>query len=189
MTGHPEQPRLGQPGFPRGADEDTAPGGGAAGSVKPAGSRPPGDQHHEDVPRGGLSLGFGGAAAAWAPYGRSGPASDQLWSAIAYAGMIVFLFIPPLSVYLAKRRESPFVRYHAAQALNLWITGFLYTLSCLILAGLLTLDTAATALAVLIVLLCAVWVPVLASAVLSGVTASRGRQRTLPRWICSPLVK
>lgn len=171
MTGHPEPTPPGQPGFPS------------------EGSPPPGDQHHEDVPRRGLNLGPGGALRAGAIYGRAGAQSDQLWSMLAYLGMIFFLFLPPLIIYLAARRQSAFVRYHAAQALNLWITAFLYTLSCLILGGLLALDTIGTALAVGIPLACLVWVSAAAYAIAGGISASRGGQQELPSWICSPMVK
>lgn len=171
MAGHQEQRPSGRPGFP------------------PQGGRPPSDQHHEDVPRGGLELGLAGALRARAAYGPAGAESDQLWSMLAYLGMIFFQFVPPLVIYLAKRRQSPFVRSHAAQALNLWITAFLYTLSCLILGGLLALDTIATALAVGLPLACLVWASAVVYAVVGGVSASRGRQRELPGWICSPLVR
>jgi uncharacterized protein len=185
MTGHPEQPPSGHEGFP--------PEPGTAGYMVQASSPPPGDQHHEHVPRTGLGLGLsgpiGGAGRARAAYGRAGPDSDQLWSMMAYLGMIFFLFMPPLIVYLAKRRESPFVRYHAAQALNLWTTGFLYTVSCAILGGLLALDTVTAALAVGLPLVSLVWVLAAGYAIMGAVTASRGRQHDLPRWICSPAVR
>src|SRR5260370_24910932 len=66
----------------------------------------------------------------------------------AYLGMIFSAFLPPLAVYLLKRHESRYVRWHAAQALNLWITAFLYTLSFMIIGGILALDTIAPALSV-----------------------------------------
>lgn len=171
LTGLPGQPVSGQRG------------------LLPSGARPPGDQHHEDVPRGGLGPGLSGARLARVAYGQAGAESDQLWSTVAYLGMIFFLFAPPLIIYLAKRRQSPFVRYHAAQALNLWITAFLYTVSCLILGSLLALDTIGTALAVGLPLAGLVWVSAVAYAIMGGVSASRGSQRDLPAWICSPMVK
>lgn len=169
MTGTQAQTPPGQQGFPS------------------EGSRPPADQHHEDVPRGVLALGLRGALRESAGYGPAGAASDQLWSVLAYPGVV--LIVPALAVYLAKRRESPFVRWHAAQALNLCITAFLYTLSCVILGGLLSLDTTAAALAVAIPLGCVVWISAVTYAVAGGVAARRGRQRQLPGWICSPMVK
>ena len=169
MTGHPGQTPPAKPGFPA------------------EGSRPLGNQHHEDVPRWVLQLGPAGMPGDRAAYGRAGADSDQLWSMLAYLGMV--LLLPALTVYLAKRRQSPFVRYHAAQALNLWITALGYTVSCVILGGLLSLDTTATGLAVGIPLACLVWLAAVAYAVTAGLSARRGRQRQLPAWICSPVVK
>ena len=151
------------------------------------GSRSPVDQHHEDVPRGPLELSFGGALRERSAYGKAGADRDQLWSMLAYLGMV--LLLPALIAYLVKRRQSPFVRYHAAQALNLWITAAGYTLSCVILGGLLALDTTGTGLAVGIPLACLVWVSAIAYGVTAGLSARRGRQRELPRWICSPMVR
>jgi uncharacterized Tic20 family protein len=108
---------------------------------------------------------------------------------LAYLGTIFFLFLPPLIIYLATMRQSPFVRRHAAQALNLWITAFLYTVSCLILGGLLALDTIGTALAVAIPLACLVWVSAVVYAIAGAVSASHGELRELPGWICSPMVR
>lgn len=171
MTGQPDQTTSGEPGFP------------------PEGSLPPGDQHHEDAPRRGLEPALAGALRDREPYGPAGAGSDQLWSLLAYLGMAVFAFIPPLVVYLAKWRESPFVRYHAAQALNLWITAFGYTVSCFIVGVLLALDTAGTALAVTLPLACVIWVSAVGYAIAGGLAAKRGRQRELPRWICSQAVR
>jgi uncharacterized Tic20 family protein len=108
---------------------------------------------------------------------------------LAYLGMIFFLFLPPLIIYLATMRRSPFVRRHAAQALNLWITAFLYTVSCVIVGSLLALDTVGTGLAVGIPLACLVWVSAAVYAVAGAVSASRGGLRELPGWICSPMVR
>ena len=66
-------------------------------------------------------------------YGPSGDDDDRLWAMVAYLGMIFFAFIPPLAIYLLKRSESRYVRFHAAQAVNLWITVFLYSLSFVII--------------------------------------------------------
>jgi uncharacterized protein len=108
---------------------------------------------------------------------------------MAYLGMIFFGFLPPLAVYLVKRRESAFVRSHAAQALNLWITVCLYSLSFVIIGGLLALDTVSTGLTVGITLIMAAGIALLACVVLAGLAASRGTVRAMPRWICTPIVR
>lgn len=50
-----------------------------------------------------------------------------------YIGTIVLGVLAPLIIYFVKRRESPFVRFHAAQCLNFVITGFVYLVSAMAL--------------------------------------------------------
>jgi uncharacterized Tic20 family protein len=114
---------------------------------------------------------------------------DQLWAMMAYLGMIFFAFLPPLAVYQLKRRESRYVRFHAAQALNLWITVFLYAVSFMIIGGLLAFDTTSTALAVGIPLIAAAGIAMLLFAVRAAVAAGRGARYEIPGWICVPMVK
>ena len=120
-------------------------------------------------------------------YGQVGD-DDQLWAMMAYLGMIFFAFLPPFAVYLLKRHESRYVRFHAAQALNLWITAFLYALSFVIIGGILALDTVSTALSVGIPLIAAAGIAMLAFAVRAAVAAGRGSRYEIPGWICVPMV-
>jgi uncharacterized Tic20 family protein len=53
---------------------------------------------------------------------------DNTWALFAYIGMLFASFIAPLVIYLVKMRESPFIRYHAAQALNFQITMLIHLL-------------------------------------------------------------
>ncbi len=46
---------------------------------------------------------------------------DERWAVPAYIGLFVGGFVAPAIVYAVKRRTSPFARFHAAQALNLFI--------------------------------------------------------------------
>jgi uncharacterized membrane protein len=46
---------------------------------------------------------------------------DERWAVPAYIGIFVGGFVAPAIVYAARARTSPFVRFHAAQALNLFI--------------------------------------------------------------------
>ncbi len=108
---------------------------------------------------------------------------------MAYLGLIFFAFVPPLAVYLVKRSESPVIRYHAAQALNLWITVFCYSLSFVIIGVVLMLDTVATGLSVGLLLIAAAGVALLGCAIVGAIAASRGSLYRLPNWICVPMVK
>jgi uncharacterized Tic20 family protein len=183
MTGHSGEPTPGGPGFP--------PAGSPA-TGDPQHDQAPADLHHEQAPAGQP----GGdkppenperGAAARPAYGQAGAERDQLWSMLSYLGF--FLLVPPLVISVAGRRRSPFVHYHATQALNLCITAFGYTLSCLIVGVLLALDTTGAGLAVGVSLACLVWASAVAFAIVGGVSASRGGRRRLPAWACSPIVK
>ncbi|MDL4818914.1 DUF4870 domain-containing protein [Actinomadura opuntiae] len=54
---------------------------------------------------------------------------DNTWAIFAYVGTLVVSFIAPLVIYLVKMRESPFARFHAAQALNFQITMLVHLLA------------------------------------------------------------
>nr|WP_190864650.1 DUF4870 domain-containing protein [Actinomadura sp. RB99] len=54
---------------------------------------------------------------------------DNTWAIFAYVGTLVISFLAPLIIYLVKKRESPFVRFHAAQALNVQITLLIHLLA------------------------------------------------------------
>ncbi len=64
-----------------------------------------------------------------------GPVSDEdeRWAVPAYIGMFVGGLIAPAIVYIVKGRTSPFARFHAAQALNLFIASTVCNLIALIL--------------------------------------------------------
>jgi uncharacterized protein len=65
-----------------------------------------------------------------------GPVSeeDERWAVPAYVGMFVTGFVAPAVVLALRGGRSPFVRFHAAQALNLFVVMFLVTFSALLLA-------------------------------------------------------
>lgn len=108
---------------------------------------------------------------------------------LSYLGAIFLWLLVPLTIYLVKRKESRYVRCHAAQSLNLMITTALFGAACVIVGGLLALDTAAVALAVMILLLCALWLAMLTYLVRAVIAASRGEFYEIPAWICVPFIK
>src|SRR5215472_9865086 len=59
-------------------------------------------------------------------YGPRGPSDDHLWALLSYLLTLVAGFLAPLIVYVVKMNESPYVRYHAAQSLNMSITAIIY---------------------------------------------------------------
>ena len=53
--------------------------------------------------------------------GRQLTSDETLWSMLAHLGGIIIGFIAPLIVMLTKGNESPYIRYHAVEALNFQI--------------------------------------------------------------------
>jgi uncharacterized Tic20 family protein len=111
----------------------------------------------------------------------------------AMLGYLAAIFLGPLIplvMYLIARRKSPFRRFHAATALNLSLTGLLYAVSCLILCGLLLLDSLTTALVVTIPVALAIWLTVLKYMIRGIGAANRGEPRyEVPAWICAQIAK
>jgi len=95
----------------------------------------------------------------------------------------------PLVMYMIGRRSSPFRRFHAATALNLSLTGLLYALCCLILGGMLLLDSLTAALVVVIPVALVLWLTVLKHLIRGIGAAHRGERYEPPGWICAQIAK
>jgi len=106
-----------------------------------------------------------------------------------YVGAIFLGPLVPLVLYLIGRRRSAFRRFHAATAFNLSLTGLLYALCCLILGGLLTLDSLTVALVVTIPLALGLWLTVLKYMIRGIGAAHRGERYEVPAWICAQVAK
>ncbi|MGB9376354.1 MAG: DUF4870 domain-containing protein [Mycobacteriales bacterium] len=53
--------------------------------------------------------------------GRQLTSDETMWSMLSHLGGIILGFIAPLIVMLTKGNESPYIRYHAVEALNFQI--------------------------------------------------------------------
>jgi uncharacterized Tic20 family protein len=106
-----------------------------------------------------------------------------------YLGAIVLGPVIPLAVYVLRARRSSFTRYHAAAAVNLSLTGTLYGVCCLILGGLLALDSVTVALLVALPIAVAIWASVLTYLIRGVGAANRGEEYKLPNWICARIVR
>jgi uncharacterized Tic20 family protein len=116
-------------------------------------------------------------------------AGDERWSMLSYLGVPFLGFLVPLGIYLVKRRNSRFVRRQAAQALNLAVTGLLYTFSLLILAGVLALDSLNVALVIAVPLAAVLWIATLVYVIRAAAAASRGDYYQIPGWICATMAR
>ena len=113
---------------------------------------------------------------------------DVTSATVGYLGVIVLGPVIPLVVYALRARRSPFMRYHAATAVNLSLTAALYGVCCLILGSLLLLDSITVALIVAIPVAFVIWVAMLRALILGVVAANRGGRYEPPGWICARIV-
>ena len=127
------------------------------------------------------------------PASEGGPGrirdGDVTSATFGYLGAIFLGPIIPLIVYALRARRSPFMRYHAGTAVNLSLTATLYGLCCLILGGLLLLDSVAVALIVVLPIGLVVWVSMLRYLIRGVVAANRGERYEVPSWICAQIVR
>jgi hypothetical protein len=116
------------------------------------------------------------------------PDRDVSSATFGYLGAIVLGPVIPVAVYVFRSRRSPFLRYHAAAAVNLSLTAALYALCCLIVGGLLMLDSITVALIVALPVAIAIWASMLRYLVRGIGAASRGEEYEVPDWICAHIV-
>jgi uncharacterized Tic20 family protein len=110
-------------------------------------------------------------------------------AAIGYLGAIFLGPVIPLVIYATRSSRRPFLRYHVTRALNLTVTGLLYGLCCLILCGLLLLDSLTVALVVTVPIALALWLTVLRYLIRGLIAANRGERYEVPGWICAQIAK
>jgi uncharacterized Tic20 family protein len=123
------------------------------------------------------------------PHARPTASEDAHWAMLAYLTVPIFGCIVSLAIYLLSLRGSRWLRAHAAQALNVWLTWLLYNVSAVIVGGLLALDSAHVALTVVLPAAVTLWLIILAYLIRAARLASQGREYALPRWLCSPLIR
>jgi uncharacterized Tic20 family protein len=114
---------------------------------------------------------------------------DVTWATFGYLGAAFLGPVIPLVVYLIKGGKSPFLRYHGAIAANLSLTGVLYGLSCLIVGGVLLLDSVTVALVIALPLGFVFWILLLRQLIRGVIAASRGEELEVPAWLCARLIK
>jgi hypothetical protein len=136
---------------------------------------------HHEVDAAGRPVPAGQLA--WQPAAPQG-GSEELLAAAGYLGVIFFLFVPPLILYLARRHSSDYLRYHAARAVNVAVSIILFDLSAAIVGALLGLDTITAGLAVAVPLATVVWLVIVVFLVRAALAAARGERYELPDWLC-----
>ena len=123
---------------------------------------------------------------------ETGPAEDDAGvnpAVFAYLAATFLGPVIPLGIYLFGRRLPPFTRHHVAAALNLSLTWLLYMVCCLILGGVLLLDSLTTALVVGLATASWLWVCTIGFLIRGIGAANRGAPPEAPAWICAPIVR
>ena len=122
-------------------------------------------------------------------YGPRGPSDDNMWALVSYLSPIIVSFLGPLIVYMIKKDESPYVRYHAAQSLNLIITSTIYGFGIFIFSVLLAVVTHGVGILALLPLYLAFGILTLVYLILASVAAGRGELYRIPAWLCIRMVR
>ncbi len=115
--------------------------------------------------------------------------SDVTLAIFGYLAAVFLGPVVPLGIYLIGRRGSSFSRHHAVMALNQSLTGLLYAVCCLILGGVLALDSPGTALVIAIPIALALWLTTVRYLIRGIAAANRGVPNAAPAWICAPIVR
>jgi uncharacterized protein len=120
-------------------------------------------------------------------YGQQSQSDDRTWAMLGYLLTFVGGFIAPLIVYLVKKDQSPFVRHHAAQALNLAITSTIYSIGLFVLA--IIAGAISHGLGFLLVLLYfPLGIAFIVYLIMAAVAANRFEMYQVPNWACLQLV-
>ncbi|GAA4075134.1 DUF4870 domain-containing protein [Actinomadura miaoliensis] len=173
-----------------------SPYGQAPGAPPPPGYTPP--PGYGSGPGAGNPYG-GGPQPPWGygppgvPPNPQGPvrSDDTTWALMCYVLTIAVGFLGPLVLYFVKKNESPFVRHHAAQSLNMQITYLLHVIIALVVGGVLALVFQHPAplvivfVPVLLFHMVAQWVLL----ILGAVRANQGVANRFPTWLCFRMVR
>ncbi|HET9896357.1 MAG TPA: DUF4870 domain-containing protein [Streptosporangiaceae bacterium] len=122
--------------------------------------------------------------------GPAGPGPRARTAAAAsYLSAGLLGFVPPLVVYvISRRKDSPYVKVHAAQALNTAITMAVYAVCSAIVGALLALDSLQLGIQIAITCGLFAWLVTSGYLVSASIAASRGRHYHIPAYLCAELV-
>ena len=146
----PQQPSYGRPGEPL----------------------PPYNQQAPSYPSGQPAppMGAPGQAYGYQAQPPVSPGDARMWSVFAHLGPILLSFLVPVVIYLVYKDRDPFIRRHAAQAMNFHLTIFIiYIVSfplMLVIIGFFTF---------ILAMGCS-----LLFSIIAAVTANEGREYTYP---------
>lgn len=105
-----------------------------------------------------------------APQQEMSPSDQRMWATLTHVGGILFNWLAPLIAYLVLKDRGPFVRAHAATALN-----FQLTLLIAYIAG-----SVLTLIFIGFLVLLAAWVCAIIFGIIAAITANKGEYYTYP---------
>jgi uncharacterized protein len=121
-------------------------------------------------------------------YGPGGPSDDHTWALLSYVLALVASIIAPLVIYLVKMNESRFVRFHAAQALNMGITAVIESIAIVIVGIFLAVITHGFGILLMFLAFLALGIAHLVYLILGAVRANQGQLFRVPTIICFRMV-
>ena len=122
-------------------------------------------------------------------HGPRGASDDQTWAMISYILALVASVIAPLVIYLVKMNESRYVRFHAAQALNMGITAFIESIAIFIVAIPVAVATHGFGVLLMVLAFLALGIAHLVYLILGAVRAYQGQPFRVPTIICFRMVR
>jgi hypothetical protein len=122
-------------------------------------------------------------------YGPRGPSDDQMWALLSYVLALVASIIAPLVIYLVKMNESRYVRFHAAQALNMGLTAMIESIAIFIVGIFLALVTHGFGILLMVLAFLALGIAHLVYLILGAVRSNQGQLFRVPTIICFRMVR
>jgi uncharacterized protein len=189
----PEEPTdRPEPTGPAYLPQDPAYGAGHAAAPPPPYGPPPaygpyGGQPYGGQPYGGYGAPYGATGYPPALYGQNGITSneDTTWAMLGYLGQFLISFVAPLVVYLARKDQSPFCRFHGAQGLNHAITSFIVIFVGFVL-GIVTLGFGFI---ITLPVMMVYGIAGLVYLIIAATKANQGEMYRIPKWLVWPIIK
>jgi hypothetical protein len=151
-----------------------------------------GQESQQGGPQGygqqGGPQGYGQQAYGQQGYGPSGASDDRTWALLSYVLALVASIIAPLVIYLVKMNESRFVRFHAAQALNMGITAIIESVGIFIVGIFLAVILHGFGFLLMLLAFLALGIAHLVYLILGAVRANQGQLFRVPTIICFRMV-
>ena len=122
-------------------------------------------------------------------YGPRGASDDRTWALLSYVLALVASLIAPLVIYLVKMNESRFVRFHAAQALNMGITAIIESVAIFIVGVILAFILHGFGFLLMLLALLALGIAHLVYLIMGAVKANQGQLFQVPTIICFRMVR